>query len=85
MVEKKLAPKKDKAAVKKNDKKKPNIFKRIGRFFKECYSELKKVTWPTPKEWLKFSLAVLAFLLVMAVLVGVLDFGMSELLKLIAG
>ena len=30
--------------------KKGNIFKRIGRFFKDVKAELKKVTWPTKKQ-----------------------------------
>ena len=35
-------------AVKKVDKKLP-FFKRIGKWFRDMKSELKKVVWPTPK------------------------------------
>ena len=36
-------------AVKKVDKKLP-FFKRIGKWFRDMKSELKKVVWPTPKQ-----------------------------------
>lgn len=56
-----------KKSAKKTDKK-PNIFQRIGRAFKEMFSELKKVTWLTPKDTLaKFGtvlVVVLVFLLI---------------------
>lgn len=40
------------AAVKKDDAK-PGLFKRIGKWFREMKSELKKVVWPTPKTLMK--------------------------------
>ena len=47
-VEKKpnTAPAKAVTAVKK-DETKPGFFKRIGKWFREMRSELKKVIWPT--------------------------------------
>lgn len=42
------APAKPVTAVKKDDTK-PGFFKRIGKWFREMKSELKKVIWPTPK------------------------------------
>ena len=42
------APSKAVTAVKKDDTK-PGFFKRVGRWFREMKSELKKVVWPTPK------------------------------------
>lgn len=36
-------------AVKKNEGKLP-FFKRIGKWFRDMRSELKKVIWPTPKQ-----------------------------------
>lgn len=44
----KSAPAKAVTAVKKDDTK-PGFFKRIGKWFREMKSELKKVIWPTPK------------------------------------
>ena len=42
------APSKAVTAVKKDDTK-PGFFKRVGKWFREMKSELKKVVWPTPK------------------------------------
>jgi preprotein translocase subunit SecE len=53
------------------------------RFFKDIISELKKVTWPTAKDLVKYSGAVLAFILVTAVIVGLMDAGLAELFKLV--
>ena len=36
-------------AVKKDDAK-PGFFKRVGKWFREMKSELKKVVWPTPHD-----------------------------------
>ena len=41
------APAKAAVAVKKDDTK-PGVFKRVGKWFREMRSELKKVIWPTP-------------------------------------
>ena len=45
-------------AVKKVDKKLP-FFKRIGKWFRDMKSELKKVVWPTPKQFGKNTLVAL--------------------------
>ncbi len=58
--------------------KKPNLFARIGRYFKDVVGELKKVTWPTPKELVNYTLTVLAFIVIFAVIIGVLDFAFGE-------
>ena len=39
--------------------KKPSIWKRIGKFFKDYKSEFNKLVWPTPKQLLKNSSVVL--------------------------
>lgn len=68
-----------KAAKKANKKKR----KSPARFFKDVLSELKKVTWPTVKDLVKYTGAVIAFILVMAVLVGLMDAGLGELFKFV--
>ena len=40
----------DKKKDAKADKKKPGVFARIGKWFKDMRSELKKVQWPTRKQ-----------------------------------
>ena len=54
--------------------KKPNLFARIGRYFKDVVGELKKLTWPTGKDLAKYTATVLAFIVLFAVVIGVLDF-----------
>ena len=70
---------KDKAKNQKD--KKPNrfigFFKRIGRYFKEVFGETKKLAWPTRKELVSYTLTVLAFVAVFAVIIGLLDFGFN--------
>ena len=60
------APTKAVTAVKK-DETKPGFFKRIGKWFREMRSELKKVVWPTPKALAKNTLVSVGFMLVSAV------------------
>ena len=68
-----------KAAKKANKRKR----KTPARFFKDIISELKKVTWPTFKDLMKYTGAVLAFILVVAVIVGLMDYGLQSLFKLV--
>ena len=60
-----------------------NFFKGIGKSFKNMYHELKKVTWPTRKELINYSVVVFVFMIVMGVIIGVIDFAAGELVNLI--
>ena len=64
MAEKNAAPAKEK---------KKNIFVRIKNYFKDLFSEIKKITWPTPKQILKSSIIVLVVVIVCALLLGGLN------------
>ena len=59
------------------------FFARIGRFFKNMFSELKKVTWPSKKAVVNYSLVVFAFMVVMGIIIGLIDFGSGALIDLI--
>lgn len=63
--------KKDKAPAKKD--KKPGVFARIGRWFREMRSELKKVSWPSAKTTLKNVGTVIACVIVVGVFIWVFD------------
>lgn len=58
--------------------------KKKGNFFKETWSELKKVHWPTKQTVIKYTLVVLVFVAIMGVIVWgidkVFDIGVTELL-----
>ena len=78
-TEKKVATKK---ATKKKDKK-PNIFARIAKYFRECKAEVKKITWPAPKSVFKNFGVVLVIMLVMGLFIFALDQGLFALLGLV--
>jgi len=51
--------------------KKENV---IVRYFKETRAELRKVTWPTRQEALNLTLLVVGFTILMAALLGIIDY-----------
>lgn len=69
----------------KNDNKvkKPNIFVRIGKKFKETFSELKRVTWPTFPKVVKATCVVLVVVIVFTVVITAINYGLQELLTLV--
>ena len=64
-----------------NAEKKSNIFQKFFTYAEDSKLELRKVTWPTLVETKKASLAVLGFVAVMAILLGLVDLGLSTLIK----
>lgn len=61
----------------------PNPVVRLIRYIEASRAELRKVTWPTLQETRKATLAVLGFVAVMAILLGLIDLGLSSLIKTI--
>ena len=51
--------------------------------FKNMVSELKKVSWPSKKDLVNYSLVVIGFVVVLAIVVGLLDTVSSSLVKLL--
>lgn len=60
---------------------KPNPVARLIRYVEASRAELRKVTWPTVKETRKATLAVLGFVALMAIILGLIDLGLSSLVK----
>lgn len=56
---------------------------KVGRFFRECKSEFKKIVWPTPKTVFKNMGITMAVIALIGVFVVLLDYGLLELLGLI--
>ena len=54
------------------------------QFFKEVSGEVKKFSWPTKKELVSYTLTVLGFIILMAVIIYVLDLVFGEGLGLLA-
>lgn len=72
----------------KKGKKKFSIvapFKKMGHFFKEVISELKKVTWPTKKVLISYTIAVVVFVVIAMVVIFLLDTGATKGIELILG
>ena len=67
----------------KNTQKKEGFFKRIGRKFKEMWSELKKITWPDAKTVAKNTGIVLVVVLVFFLVIWGFDSLMTYLLGLL--
>ena len=69
--------------VAKKKAKGPGFFARIGKFFREVFGEVKKLSWPTKKELASYTLTVLAFIVLMSIVIGVLDFVFGKGLSLL--
>ncbi|MDI9521081.1 MAG: preprotein translocase subunit SecE [Bacillota bacterium] len=71
-----------------SDNKVLNFFKNlpanIAKPFKDTWRELRKVTWPTKENLINSTLLVLAFMAFMGVVIGLLDMGSTEVIKLLS-
>ena len=63
----------DKAKKDKKEKK-PSVFARIAKWFKDMRSELKKVQWPTRKQTVNNTLIVIACVFVVGVFIWIFDY-----------
>ena len=72
------APAKAATAVKKDDSK-PGFFKRVGKWFREMKSELKKVIWPSKDQLVKNSLISVGMILISSVVI----WGFDEIAQLL--
>ncbi len=80
----------EKNAEKKTDKKesagkakKPSVFSRLIKYFRECKGEVKKITWPTPRTVFKNMGIVIAVIVVVGLIIYGLDRGLYALLNLV--
>ncbi len=51
------------------------------QFLREVKTELKKVTWPSRKDTLSGTLVVLVTVFIIAIFLGIVDSGLSNLIK----
>ena len=56
---------------------------KIVQFFKESKAELKKVVWPTKDDVVSSIFVVIISTCIVAIILGLLDLGFSELFRLI--
>ena len=56
-------------------------FETAKQFLREVKTELKKVTWPSRKDTLSGTLVVLVAVFIIAIFLGIVDAGLSSLIK----
>lgn len=59
------------------------IMTKIGKFFRESKAELKKVVWPTKEDVLSSIKVVIISTVIVAVILGLLDWGFTEAFRAI--
>lgn len=57
----------------------------VTRYFREAYEELKKVTWPSREEVIRYALAVVVMCVVVGVYFGLVDWLLSQGLAALVG
>ncbi|MGB2799153.1 MAG: preprotein translocase subunit SecE [Dehalococcoidia bacterium] len=57
-------------------------FSRLGNYFREIISELKKVVWPTRAETRRLTLMVLAISGAVGLILGAIDLGFTHIVNL---
>lgn len=61
----------------------PGKVRQLRDYFEQSKAELKKVTWPSRKETIATSTAVVVLVLVMALFLGLVDLGLAKAIKAI--
>ena len=56
---------------------------KVKKYFKECKSEIKKVTWPTKEQLAHNTMIIIIFVALVTVILSVLDVGFSKLFSLL--
>ena len=57
------------------------ITQKINLFFKEVWVEMKRVSWLSQKDVIRYTLIVLGFTIIAAAFLGGLDFLFTEIIK----
>jgi len=59
--------------------------KKLSSYFRGVRAELKKVSWPSRKELVNYTIVVLVICTIISLAVWLIDSGLHQLLKLIIG
>ena len=60
-------------------------FENVKQFLREVKNELKKVTWPSRKDTLSGTAIGLVAVFIIAIFLGIVDSGLSNLIKMFLG
>lgn len=61
------------------------IAAKVIRFLKEAKIELRKVTWPTPRQTLASTSVVIIVVIIVSIFLGIVDFGLAKAIRLVLG
>jgi len=61
------------------------VIERARQFLAGSKVELKKVTWPTPKQTLASTSVVIIVVIIVSLFLGIVDFGLVKIVKLVLG
>jgi preprotein translocase subunit SecE len=61
------------------------VVEKIKQFLSGSKVELKKVTWPTPKQTLASTSIVIIVVIIVSAFLGIVDFGLTKIVKLVLG
>ena len=61
------------------------VTEKIKQFLAGSKVELKKVTWPTPKQTLASTSVVIIVVIIVSTFLGIVDFGLTKIVKLVLG
>ena len=61
------------------------MLQKIIRFLSEAKVELKRVTWPTPKQTMASTTVVIVIVFIIAIYLGIIDYVLARLVKFILG
>lgn len=59
------------------------MFEKVKQFLKEVKIELKKVVWPTRKDTIASTSVVIVLVFIIAIFLGLVDFGLSKIIRVI--
>jgi preprotein translocase subunit SecE len=61
------------------------IIGKIRQFLRETLAELKKVTWPSPKQTMASTSVVIVVVIVVSLILGLVDFSLTRILRVMLG
>jgi len=78
-----LSPQKASNVTRTVPVKQKNFLEKIIQFLREVKVELKKVTWPSRKQTIGSTVVVIILVLIVSLFLGVVDIGLSNLIRVV--
>ena len=62
-----------------------NIIARFRNYLNEVQGEFNKITWPPQPEWVNGTISVVVVVALIATFLGIVDFGLSQMMQRVLG